>query len=190
MGSAEAAAAQWWAGRFKQVIALENSLDAKQATVKLLQAVMPNLGTLLVYIMITKLISEASNSAILNAPNVGQQLGFLAAFGTFIGGIAGLAGLLSGAFDLPIIYERFRPMLDANVDVFDPWASDDQCFAQHQLRLISELQENFYDAVLIAVAHDKFREMGINSIRSFCKETSVIYDLKYMFSANLTDARL
>jgi UDP-N-acetyl-D-galactosamine dehydrogenase len=80
--------------------------------------------------------------------------------------------------------------LDANVEVYDPWASDDQCFAQHQLRLISELRENFYDAVLIAVAHDKFREMGINSIRSFCKETSVIYDLKYMFSANLTDARL
>lgn len=119
IAGAEAAAAQWWAGRFKQVIALENSLDAKQATVKLLQAVMPNLGTLLVYIMITKLISEASNSAILNAPNVGQQLGFLAAFGTFIGGIAGLAGLLSGAFDLPIIYERFRPMLDANVESDD-----------------------------------------------------------------------
>ena len=37
-----------------------------------------------------------------NAPNIGQQLDF-AAFNTFIGGIAGLAGLFVGAFDLPVV---------------------------------------------------------------------------------------
>ena len=119
LAGAEAAAARWWAQKFQQVIALEDSLDAKQATAKLLKAVMPNLGTLLVYILITKLIAEATASATLTAPNVGQQLGFFAAFTTFIGGIAGLAGLLAGAFDLPVIYERARPILDATTEAQD-----------------------------------------------------------------------
>ncbi len=117
MAGAEAAAAHWWADRFQQVVNLEEALDAKQANTKLLQAIMPNIGTLLVYIMITRLISEAASSSIFNAPNVGQQLGFFAAFGTFVGGVASLAGLLSEAFDLPIIYERARPILDAKTEV-------------------------------------------------------------------------
>ena len=117
MAGAEASAAHWWATRFQQVVNLEDALDAKQANTKLLQAIMPNIGTLLVYIVITRLISEAASSPIFNAPNVGQQLGFFAAFGTFVGGVASLAGLLSEAFDLPIIYERARPILDAKTEV-------------------------------------------------------------------------
>ena len=73
---------------------------------------MPNLGTLLVYIVITRLIAEAASSPSLNAPNVGQLLGFFSAFGTFIGAAAGFAGLLIGAFDMPVIYERARPILE------------------------------------------------------------------------------
>ena len=119
LAGAEAAAARWWAQKFQQVIALEDSLDAKQATAKLLKAVMPNLGMLLIYILITKLIAEAAATTTLTAPNVGQQLGFFAAFTTFIGGIAGLAGLLAGAFDLPVIYERARPILDADIEAHD-----------------------------------------------------------------------
>ena len=80
---------------------------------------MPNLGMLLIYILITKLIAEAAATTTLTAPNVGQQLGFFAAFTTFIGGIAGLAGLLAGAFDLPVIYERARPILDADIEAHD-----------------------------------------------------------------------
>ena len=112
IAGAEAPAAQWWAERYQQVVKLENSLDIKEATAALLQNIVPNLGTLMIYIMITRLLAEAASSTMVNAPNIGQQLGFFAAFNTFIGGIAGLAGLFAGAFDLPVIYERVRPLLD------------------------------------------------------------------------------
>lgn len=77
-----------------------------------------------------------------------------------------------------------------NVDIYDPWVSDQDCMDQHQLTLVSELKEDFYDGVLIAVAHDQFKLMGVNKIKKFCKRESVIYDLKYLFDSNLTDLRL
>ncbi|RZO10021.1 MAG: ATP-binding cassette domain-containing protein [Synechococcus sp. MED-G135] len=112
LAGAESAAARWWSQEFQKIVELENALDAKEATAALLKAVMPNLGTLLVYIVITRLIAEAASSPNLNAPNVGQLLGFFSAFGTFIGAAAGFAGLLIGAFDMPVIYERARPILE------------------------------------------------------------------------------
>ena len=119
LAGAEASAARWWAERYQQVVKLENSLDIKEATASLLKNIMPNLGTLMIYIMITRLLAEAASSTMVNAPNIGQQLGFFAAFNTFIGGIAGLAGLFVGAFDLPVIYERVRPLLDAEPEARD-----------------------------------------------------------------------
>ena len=77
-----------------------------------------------------------------------------------------------------------------NVDIYDPWVSDQDCMAQHQLTLVSELKEDYYDGVLIAVAHDEFKLMGIKKIKKLCKKESVIYDLKYLFDSNLTDLRL
>jgi ATP-binding cassette subfamily B protein len=119
LAGAEAPAARWWAERYQQVVNLENSLDVKEASAALLQNIMPNLGTLMIYIMITRLLAEAASSTMVNAPNIGQQLGFFAAFNTFIGGIAGLAGVFAGAFDLPVIYERARPLLDTETEAQD-----------------------------------------------------------------------
>ena len=119
LAGAEASAARWWAERYQQVVNLENSLNVKEASASLLQNIMPNLGSLMIYIMITRLLAEAASSTMVNAPNIGQQLGFFAAFNTFIGGIAGLAGLFAGAFDLPVIYERARPLLDAETEAHD-----------------------------------------------------------------------
>ena len=152
LAGAEAAAARWWAQRFQQVIALEDSLDAKQATAKLLKAVMPNLGTLLIYILMTKLIAEAAASASLNAPNIGQQLGFFAAFSTFIGGIAGLAGLLAGAFDLPVIYERARPILDATTEAQDDHEEAGQLRGDVQLDRVRYRYANDLPLVLDGVS--------------------------------------
>ncbi|EAU75139.1 ATP-binding cassette domain-containing protein [Synechococcus sp. RS9916] len=112
LAGAETGAARWWGEEFQKIVALENALDAKEATASLLRAVMPNLGTLLVYVVITRLIAEAASSPSLSAPNVGQLLGFFSAFGTFIGAAAGFAGLLIGALDMPVIYERAKPILE------------------------------------------------------------------------------
>ena len=45
----------------------------------------------------------------------------------------------------------------------------------------SKLSENTYDGVLIAVAHNEFKNMGIEEILKLCKKDRIIYDLKYLF---------
>ena len=71
------------------------------------------------YIVITKLASEALQNPNISSPNIGQLLGFFSAFGTFIGSMASLASLFVGAFDMPIIYERARPILEAKPEALE-----------------------------------------------------------------------
>lgn len=154
LAGAEARAARWWAERYRQVVNLENSLDIKESTAELLKNIMPNLGTLMIYIMITRLLAEAASSSLLNAPNIGQQLGFFAAFNTFIGGIAGLAGLFAGAFDLPVIYERARPLLDAETEVQANNEESRELQGNLQLDRVSYRYENDRPLVLDGVSFE------------------------------------
>ncbi len=124
LSGAEYEASSWWASSFKRIINIEILLDAKESVSQLLQTIIPNLGNLLIYIVITKIGSEALLDSNITSPNVGQLLGFFSAFGTFIGAMVSLSNLVVGAFDLPIIYERARPILtekpEDDNDLFDP----------------------------------------------------------------------
>ena len=154
IAGAETAAARWWGERYKQVIDLESSIDKKESTASLVKSIMPNLGTLMIYIMITKLISEAAASNLITAPNIGQQLGFFAAFNTFIGGIAGLAGLFAGAFDLPVIYERARPLLDAEPEAKENTTEIETLIGQVQLDRVSYRYDDDRPLVLDSVSFE------------------------------------
>lgn len=66
----------------------------------------------------------------------------------------------------------------SHIDVFDPWVDSEQSEL-----LVSQPEENSYDSVVIAVAHDKFKELGIDAIRKFAKEKAVIFDVKHIFDA-------
>lgn len=117
LAGAETRAARWWAEQFRRTVVLEEALDAKDAIGKMLGSIIPNLGSLMLYIVITKLLAEAATMPSLAAPNAGQLLGFFSAFGTFIGAMASFAELLVGAFDVPVIYERAQPILHATPEV-------------------------------------------------------------------------
>lgn len=119
LAGAETRAAGWWADQYRRSITIEQLLDAKEAVGQLLSTIIPNLGNLLLYIVITKLLAEAAETPTLSAPNAGQLLGFFSAFGTFIGAMSSFAGLLIGAFDLPTIYERAQPILKAQSEQSD-----------------------------------------------------------------------
>ena len=74
----------------------------------------------------------------------------------------------------------------ATVDVYDPlvatpWAG---------VKLIDEPRLGAYDAVVVAVAHDVFRDLGAERIRAFGKPRSVVFDVKYLFPADAVDGRL
>lgn len=76
------------------------------------------------------------------------------------------------------------------VDVHDPWADADEARDEYGLDLVSDPPVGAYDGVVVAVAHDAYREMGLDAIRAFGQPERVIYDLKHLFGADDCDLRL
>ena len=79
---------------------------------------------------------------------------------------------------------------NCNIDVYDPWVDSKEANATYGIQTIKSLKKGSYDGVLIAVAHKEFADMGIKKIKSFCKSSNVIYDLKYIFDQADIDLRL
>jgi UDP-N-acetyl-D-galactosamine dehydrogenase len=76
------------------------------------------------------------------------------------------------------------------VDVHDPWVDAAEAKAEYGLDLVAAPEKGAYDVVIIAVAHDQFRALGEKGIKAFCKETSVLYDIKYVLPPEAVDDRL
>ncbi|MDA0335682.1 MAG: Vi polysaccharide biosynthesis UDP-N-acetylglucosamine C-6 dehydrogenase TviB [bacterium] len=76
------------------------------------------------------------------------------------------------------------------VDVYDPWV--DAAEAQHEygVELLSTVPEDTYDAVILAVAHDAFRELGAAGITAFTRDKHVIFDVKHILPRELGAERL
>ncbi len=77
-----------------------------------------------------------------------------------------------------------------NVDVFDPWVDPKEVRKHSDIDLVKEPKKGEYDVVVIAVAHDTFRELGEKGIKAFCKDNSVLYDIKYVLPSDAVDDRL
>jgi UDP-N-acetyl-D-glucosamine/UDP-N-acetyl-D-galactosamine dehydrogenase len=77
-----------------------------------------------------------------------------------------------------------------NVDVFDPWVSKVAAQKEYGLILIDRPNKNKYDAVIVAVAHNEFIEIGVDGIRDYLKSDGLFYDLKSLFHKDKTDIRL
>ena len=78
----------------------------------------------------------------------------------------------------------------AYVEVFDPCCYGPQAKSEYGITLIKKLPSNYYDGVMVCVAHSEFKQLEIQYIRSLCKQSHVIFDLKHIFRADETDARL
>jgi len=76
------------------------------------------------------------------------------------------------------------------VDVFDPWVAPEEVRHEYGFDVIGDPQAGAYDGVILAVAHDDFRNRGAAAFRQLGKPDHVLYDLKYLFDAADTDARL
>lgn len=76
------------------------------------------------------------------------------------------------------------------VDVYDPWACAVEVESEYGLHLIDTPVPAYYDGIIVAVAHEQFKHMGINAIRSLGKDKHIVYDLKYLFPLDATDLRL
>jgi UDP-N-acetyl-D-glucosamine/UDP-N-acetyl-D-galactosamine dehydrogenase len=80
--------------------------------------------------------------------------------------------------------------LHATVDVHDPWV--DAAEAQHEYGItpVAEPQPGSYDAIILAVAHRQFRELGAERIHGLGKPNHVLFDVKYLLPATDVDGRL
>ena len=80
--------------------------------------------------------------------------------------------------------------IHCNVNVFDPWVEKDKVLKEYSIELLENLQQNFFDVIILAVPHDKFKKMGISNIRKFGKKKHIIYDIKHLFKFEDVDGRL
>jgi UDP-N-acetyl-D-galactosamine dehydrogenase len=78
----------------------------------------------------------------------------------------------------------------ATVDVHDPWCDVEEAKHEYGLDLVAAPENGAYDVVIIAVAHDEFKALGADGIKAFGKDTSVLYDIKYVLPPELVDDRL
>jgi UDP-N-acetyl-D-galactosamine dehydrogenase len=78
----------------------------------------------------------------------------------------------------------------ADVDVYDPWADAAECRHEYGLELIGKPAAGIYDAVVIAVAHQDFAQLGAAGVREWCKADGIVYDVKYLFDRKSVDGRL
>jgi UDP-N-acetyl-D-galactosamine dehydrogenase len=78
----------------------------------------------------------------------------------------------------------------ADVDIYDPWADNTELKHEYGLRVVRDLKPRTYDAAVVAVAHNEFRELGAEGVRKLCKKSHVLYDIKQVFPASQVDGRL
>ena len=76
------------------------------------------------------------------------------------------------------------------VDVYDPWVDKLEAMNHFNIELINTPSKGKYDAIVLAVAHDRFKDYSPNEIKDFGKENHVIYDIKYLLSVDDVDGRL
>ena len=77
-----------------------------------------------------------------------------------------------------------------NVDVMDPLCTEEASLNEYGLHLIKDIKDEFYDAIVLAVGHDEFKQMGVDAIRKLGKKNHLLYDLKYVLPKDSVDLRL
>jgi len=79
---------------------------------------------------------------------------------------------------------------NTNIEVYDPWVNADEAESVFGIEMIDSLEPGRYDSIIVCVEHGEFKEMGIMKLRSLCKESNVIFDVKSVFDKDDVDGRL
>lgn len=76
------------------------------------------------------------------------------------------------------------------VDVYDPWIEPAEAQHEYGISVIESPKSGNYDAIILAVSHDQFKQMTADEIRSLGRDSHVLYDLKYILDKTQSDLRL
>lgn len=74
-----------------------------------------------------------------------------------------------------------------NITVYDPWANVDAVKHEYHIDAVNELPDEQYDALILAVAHDKFKTFDFAKFKA---QGTVIFDVKNFVDRDLVDGRL
>ncbi|HUH88198.1 MAG TPA: Vi polysaccharide biosynthesis UDP-N-acetylglucosamine C-6 dehydrogenase TviB [Pusillimonas sp.] len=90
------------------------------------------------------------------------------------------------------VVDIVRELADYNiqVDVYDPWVDPAEAQREYGITPVDKPEPGTYDGIIVAVAHKQFTDMGAKAIRALGKDQHVLYDLKYIMSADESDLRL
>ena len=69
-----------------------------------------------------------------------------------------------------------------NIDIYDPWADTKEVEHEYNLELIKELDTNKYEAIVLAVAHNEFKQLKLKT------KDNVVFDIKSILDE--TDGKL
>jgi len=76
------------------------------------------------------------------------------------------------------------------VDIHDPWINADEASKEYGLTLVEQPENDSYDAIVLAVRHQCFIDLGMERIRQWGKQGCYVFDVKYLFDGSETDERL
>tara|TARA_B100001769_G_C21668806_1_gene371121 strand:- start:3 stop:578 length:576 start_codon:yes stop_codon:yes gene_type:complete len=62
-----------------------------------------------------------------------------------------------------------------DIKIYDPWANKEEVFLEYGLSLVNEIPKIKYDAIVLTVAHEKFKDIKLDD---FMNTDSVLYDIK------------
>ena len=79
---------------------------------------------------------------------------------------------------------------NASIDIYDPWVNKDEVKNTYQLDVIGHFEKGKYHAIVLAVAHDEFLQLGAEGIHAFGANKHVLYDIKSVLPIGEVDARL
>lgn len=74
-----------------------------------------------------------------------------------------------------------------NISIYDPWANPEEVKHEYGVEVINQLPKEKYDTAILAVAHNEFINLDINSLLKPC---NVIYDVKSFLPREIVNGRL
>jgi UDP-N-acetyl-D-galactosamine dehydrogenase len=80
---------------------------------------------------------------------------------------------------------------NVKIDVFDPWVNLEEAKKEYGIDCLANAPNSSdYAAIILAVAHDSFLQMGSSGIRALGMANAVIYDVKGILPRDEVDGRL
>ena len=87
------------------------------------------------------------------------------------------------------VVDLIKALKDYGTDliIHDPWADENEVLEEYGLSSKKEIPEGKFDAIVLTVAHNRFKEINFSKIKS---NNSIIYDLKNFLDNSISDKTL